>query len=135
MSLDELQAKQAQYFSVKNQASAACGPASSLRSELIATASVFAENVILNGKPFDQGKLEEYASKLGGVYDNLQSIISICNSKIDELQIKIDEEKARLARLAAQASTQTSTSSTTSSSSTMPSSSTRDSGLPSVLRM
>ena len=119
MSLEQLQTEYNRYKNIKTNAVFACNSISSLRGELTTTANVFAENVIIGGQPYDQGKLNEYSSNLGGVYDNFQSIISICNTKMNELQTQINVEKAR-ARAR---------------SSSIPNSKSRDSGLPSVLRM
>lgn len=128
--LNQLQNEYDRYRRIKFNASCVCNTISSLRATMNKTSTTFEESVIIDGHAYDDGLLEEYSSKLSGVYDKFQSIINICNTKMNQLLTKINNEKRRLARLAEQKKSST----TSTSSSSRPNSSSRDSGLPSALR-
>lgn len=64
-------------------------------SNSIMETSSFLQDLIVCGKTFDDGKLEDDNTLLGIAKNNLQSIIEECNEKIDFYEKKYKEELTR----------------------------------------
>lgn len=69
------------YENIKNKVQNAIGYFDGCSSSILESAS-FLQDLIIDGKAFDDGKLSEDNSRLNDAKNNLQSIINECNEKI-----------------------------------------------------
>lgn len=73
------------YENVKDKIQNAIGYFDGCSSSILESAS-YLQDLIIDGKTFDDDKLNEDNSKLGDAKSNLQSIINECNEKIDHYE-------------------------------------------------
>ena len=65
------------------------------------TGDLFVDNVIVNARPYDDGKMKNYSNQLRNIIDQLRSICDYCFAQIAELRRLEQEEMERRQQAAA----------------------------------
>jgi hypothetical protein len=60
-----------------------------IRSDLNSVKAQFEEGIIINGKPFDDGKISDCLAQLQNISNNYSAIANYCTQKIIELKEQI----------------------------------------------
>ena len=99
MSSSECLAMKNKYEDVKTKIQGVIGFFDDCSNSIMETSS-FLHDLIVCGKTFDDGKLEESNGLLGTSKNNLQTIIDECNEKIDFYESEYNKALARERELA-----------------------------------